>query len=306
MAAQAREILGEIEDHDGMAAAIEAGLPMRRIEEAAAGKQARIDSGEDVIVGVNKYQAGEPEAVELLQVQNTEVRQEQVERLARLRSTRDRAAVTRTLEALRTAARRDEGNLLELSIQAIRARATVGEVSSALEDVYGRHQGPVSTVRGVYASGYADDRLESIQARVERFAERVGRRPRMLVVKLGQDGHNRGAKVVVSAFADLGFDVDLGPLFSTPAEAARHAIENDVHVIGVSSLAAGHRVLVPELLEELQASGAQAVAVVVGGVVPPADVSVLEAAGVAAVFPPGTPIPDAADVVLDTIEAHAS
>jgi methylmalonyl-CoA mutase len=304
VAARAREILAEVEALGGMAKAIEAGVPTRRIEEAAARKQARLDSGEDVIVGVNKYRADESEQVELLQVQNAEVRRQQTDRLRELKDRRDQAAVDRALGALRAAAERNEGNLLTLAIDAMRARATVGEVSSALEDVYGRYQGSTSTVSGVYASGYAEGGLREIQERVARFAEREGRRPRMLVVKLGQDGHNRGAKVVVTAFADLGFDVDLGPLFSTPAEAARHAVENDVHVVGVSSLAAGHRVLVPELIKALAAEGASGVAVVVGGVVPPDDVPALRAQGVAAVFPPGTPIPEAARMVLDAIEAR--
>ena len=300
---RAREILVEIEEHGGMANAIEAGLPMRRIEEAAARKQARIDRGEDVIVGVNKYRTEQQDEVALLAVDHAEVRREQIDRLARLRAKRDAGAVEGALAALREAARTGDGNLFALSIEAMRARATVGEVSAALEDVFGRYRGSVDTVVGVYGGSYPDNGLKDMRNRVEAFALRVGRRPRMLVAKLGQDGHSRGAKVVVTGFADLGFDIDLGPLFSTPTEVARHAVENDVHAIGVSSLTAGHRTLVPQLMKALASESGSDIVVVVGGVVPPEDLPLLEAAGVSAVFPPGTPIPDAAARVLDAIEA---
>ena len=301
-----QETLAEVEDHGGMANAVEAGLPMRRIEEAAARKQARIDRCEDVIVGVNKYRSEQHDAVALLTVDNAAVRREQAGRLERLRAERDDGAVKSALAALRKAADTGEGNLLALSIEAMRARATVGEVSTALEDVFGRYRGSVNTVVGVYGSAYPDDGLKDIRGRVKAFASRVGRRPRMLVAKLGQDGHDRGAKVVVTGLADLGFDIDLGPLFSSPAETARHAVENDVHAIGVSSLTAGHRILVPQLMKALAAESGPEIVVVVGGVVPPEDVLLLEDAGVSAVFPPGTPIPVAAARVLDAIESSGT
>jgi methylmalonyl-CoA mutase len=306
LADKARGIMKEVEDAGGMAAAIEAGLPMRRIEEAAATKQARIDRGVDVIVGVNKYPPDVDDRVDLLEVDNAEVRKEQIERIGQLKKARDGGAVTAALHALTEAAKTGEGNLLALSIVAVRARATVGEITMALEEVYGRHRANVRTVQGVYAASYDDDALNVMLDRVKAFERKEGRRPRMLVVKLGQDGHDRGAKVVATAFADLGFDVDLGPLFSTPTEAARHAVENDVHVVGVSSLAAGHKTLVPELIAALKKEDAGDVLVVCGGVIPPDDYAFLKREGVAAVFGPGTPIPDAAGEVLDALEQRGA
>ncbi|MFZ9886638.1 MAG: methylmalonyl-CoA mutase [Myxococcota bacterium] len=304
LATRAREILGEVEQLGGMAKAIESGLPKLRIEEAAARKQARIDRGDDVIVGVNKYPPETDEHVDVLKIDNAAVREEQLERLAALRATRNEDAVRGALAALEAGAQGDV-NLLELSVHAMRARATVGEVSDALERVFGRHRAEIRKVSGVYAGAYGENGpIEAVRARIENFLEREGRRPRMLVVKMGQDGHDRGAKVVATAFADLGFDVDVGPLFQTPEEAARHAIESDVHVVGVSSLAAGHRTLVPLLIEALRAAGAADILVVAGGVIPPDDEPALRSAGVSAVFGPGTPIPAAAHAVLDALAAR--
>jgi methylmalonyl-CoA mutase len=299
---KARSLLDEVEAEGGMAKAIETGMPKRRIEEAAAKRQARIDRGEEVIVGVNKYKlAAEDRAVELLDVDNAAVLKEQTERLAELKRSRDDQQVAAALAALQAGARAD-ANLLELSIAAMRARCTVGEVSLALETVFGRHQADAAVVTGVYAPGAQTDdvQVQKARAAVDVFAAIDGRRPRILVVKLGQDGHDRGAKVVASAFADMGFDVDVGPLFSTPDEAAQAAIDADVHVVGVSSLAAGHKTLVPQLIAALRDKGADNVIVVAGGVIPPADWAFLKAAGVACVFGPGTPIPQAA---LDVIAA---
>ena len=303
LATKARAILTEVEALGGMAKAIEQGMPKRRIEEAAARRQARIDRGLETIVGVNKYTLDhEDQPVELLDVDNQAVRDEQVARLAQIKGTRDRAAVDRALTALKDAAASGKGNLLELAIPAMRARATVGEVSLALEQAFGRHQAQTRLVSGVYQSAFGDDaKLGVLRTEVEAFARTEGRRPRILVVKLGQDGHDRGQKVVATAFADLGFDVDVGPLFSTPEEAARAAVENDVHVVGVSSLAAGHNTRVPGLLAELKKLGAGEVVVVAGGVIPPKDHAFLKEAGCALVFGPGTPIPDAARGVLGAI-----
>ena len=302
LADKARGILDEVAELGGMAKAIASGMPKLRIEESAAKKQARIDRGEEVIVGVNKYLVeGDEPGVDILKIDNSEVRKEQVARLEELRKSRDAKAVARALDALREGAQ-GAANLLELSVNAMRARCTVGEVSSALEDVFGRHQAEVRSVSGVYAGAYGEDsKTEELRDEIERFAKDEGRRPRLLVVKLGQDGHDRGAKVVATAFADLGFDVDVGPLFQTPEEAARHAVENDVHAVGVSSLAAGHRTLVPRLIEALRQEGADDVVVIAGGVIPPEDEPALCEAGVALVFGPGTPIPDAALKVLTAI-----
>jgi methylmalonyl-CoA mutase len=300
---KARAVIADIDAKGGMAKAIEQGIPKRTIEEAAARRQSRIDSGREVIVGVNKYVSDEPEDnVELLDVDNVAVLKEQTERLQQLRSSRDEARAQAALAALEAGARGSE-NLLALSIAAMRARCTVGEVSLALEKVFGRHQADASVVTGVYApqaqAPTAD--IAAVRARVEAFLASEGRRPRLLVVKLGQDGHDRGAKVVASAFADLGFDVDVGPLFQTPEEGARLAIDSDVHVVGVSSLAAGHKTLVPRLVEALKAQGAGDIVVIAGGVIPPKDHEFLKAHGVACVFGPGTPIPQAALAVLDAI-----
>ncbi len=324
LADKARALMLDIEAEGGMAAAIEKGIPKRKIEEAAARRQARIDQGAEVIVGVNKYQLEvEDQAVPILDVDNVAVLAEQKARLATLKSERDDAVVKAALQALEDGARAapSEGggnNLLALCIPAMRARATVGEVSDALERVFGRHKAVTSVVTGVYAGtynqaaqkggksagkgghgGHGDDpAIQAVRDDVAAFARSEGRRPRLLVVKLGQDGHDRGAKVVASAFADLGFDVDVGPLFSTPAEAARAAIESDVHVVGVSSLAAGRKTLVPMLVAELQKQGANDVVVIAGGVIPPQDHALLKSQGVACVFGPGTPIPAAARAVL--------
>jgi methylmalonyl-CoA mutase len=304
IAGRAREILVEVEAAGGMTRAVQSGLPMRRIEEAAAQKQARIDRGSDVIVGVNKYMLppDDETKVDVLVVDNDEVRREQIARLEAMKKSRDEGRVQALLGELENGARAG-ANLLELTIPAMRARATVGEVSLALERVFGRHKAETKVASGIYTKTYGDDDgVNAIIARTAAFAASHGRRPRMLVVKLGQDGHDRGAKVVATAFADLGFDVDIGPLFSTPEEAARHAIENDVHVVGVSTLAAGHRTLVPALQKALAAAGAADIHIVVGGVIPPDDIAPLLAGGVSAVFTPGTPIPEAAARVLDALE----
>jgi methylmalonyl-CoA mutase len=303
LAARARTHLAEVEELGGMAAAIAQGLPKRRIEEASARTQARIDSGRQTIVGVNRYQAGvEPGDMEILRIDNRAVREAQLARLERLRAERDPAAVATALGALGAAAASGEGNLLALSLDAARARATVGEISYALEEVFGRYQAPVSIVSGVYARELQEEEaVARVRRRSDDFLRRHGRRPRLLVAKLGQDGHDRGQKVIATAFADLGFDVDVGPLFQTPEEVARQAVENDVHVVGVSSLAAGHLTLVPELCRALAARGRSDVLVVAGGVIPEADHAALHSAGVAAVFGPGTVIPVAAEQLLDRL-----
>ncbi|UUX48423.1 methylmalonyl-CoA mutase [Nisaea acidiphila] len=286
----------EVESFGGMAKAIEAGIPKMRIEEAAARTQARIDSGRQTIVGVNKYRIDEPENVEVLKVDNQSVRRQQLEKLERLRAERDETETRKMLDRLTESASSGEGNLLALAVDAARARATVGEISDALEKVYGRHVAEVKTVSGVYASevGKGADAVEEVRKAVDAFEAMEGRRPRILIAKMGQDGHDRGQKVIASAFADLGFDVDIGPLFQTPEEAARQAVENDVHVIGASSLAAGHLTLVPALKAELEKLGREDILIVVGGVVPPQDYDALYKAGAKAIFPPGTVISDAA------------
>ncbi len=299
LADDARVLIREVEQAGGMTKAIERGLPKRRIEEAAARRQARIDAGLDVIVGVNRFRSDGDASVDLLEVDNRAVRARQVERLERLRAGRDDGAVARSLDALRVAARSGHGNLLDRSIEAARCRATLGEISSALEEVYGRHAADSATVSGVYAREMGDQPgFLATRELAEAFLRRMGRRPRILVVKLGQDGHDRGARVVATAFADLGFDVDVGPLFQLPSEAARQAAENDVHFVGVSSLAGGHMTLVPELVDALAAIGRPDIRVVAGGVIPPADYEALYAVGVAAVFGPGTVIPEAAGRLL--------
>ncbi|MDJ0927100.1 MAG: methylmalonyl-CoA mutase [Gammaproteobacteria bacterium] len=302
LVAEARKLIDEVEEMGGMTKAVESGMPKLRIEQAAALRQARIDRGEEVIVGVNKYEREDEPDVEVLDIDNTAVREAQVSRLAEIRAGRDQAACDQSLAALREAGEQGSGNLLALAVDAARARASVGEISTALEEVYGRHKAVIQSISGVYGSAYeGDENFARIQAEVDQFARDEGRRPRMLVVKLGQDGHDRGAKVIATAFADLGFDVDIGPLFQTPDEAARHAIENDVHVVGVSSQAAGHKTLVPQLLEDLRSQGAGDILVVCGGVIPPKDYDELKAAGVSAVFGPGTNIPAAASEVIGLI-----
>jgi methylmalonyl-CoA mutase len=300
---EARKQLGEIEATGGMTKAIQQGIPKMRIEEAATRRQARVDSGDDVIVGVNKYAIAQQAEIEIRDIDNDVVREAQLARLAAIRASRDEAAVDATLAKLTELARSGEGNLLEVAIEAARVRATVGEICDALEQVYTRHRAEVRSVSGIYSSAYkGDDDFENVCKEVASFAEQVGRQPRMLVVKLGQDGHDRGMKVIATAFADIGFDVDVGPLFQTPEEAARMAIDNDVHVVGVSSQAAGHKTLVPLLIEELRKQGAEDVAVVVGGVIPPPDYEYLIEQGAGAVFGPGTSIPKAACEVLEVLK----
>ncbi len=293
----------EVEGLGGMAKAIEAGIPKLRIEEAAARTQARIDSGRQTVVGVNKYKLDEKEDIDVLKVDNSAVRGAQLEKLKRLRAERDETACTQALEALTKAAETGEGNLLELSVNAARAKATVGEMTSALEKVYGRHVAEIRSIAGVYRKevGAGSKTVDKVLEMVETFAEKEGRRPRILVAKMGQDGHDRGQKVIASAFADLGFDVDIGPLFQTPGEAAKQAVENDVHIIGASSLAAGHLTLVPELKAELKKLGREDIMIVVGGVIPPQDFDALTAAGAAAIFPPGTVIGEAAIGLLEKL-----
>ncbi|MBU1173825.1 MAG: methylmalonyl-CoA mutase [Alphaproteobacteria bacterium] len=284
----------EVEELGGMSKAIEAGIPKMRIEEAAARTQARIDAGTQTIVGVNKYRAADEAKIEILRVDNDSVRRQQLAKLVRLRAERDEEKVQASLAAL-TEGARGGGNLLALGVDAARAKATVGEISDAMEAVYGRHQAEIRTISGVYKhEGRAMEGLKRVQAMVETFAEHDGRRPRLLVAKIGQDGHDRGQKVIATAFADLGFDVDIGPLFSTPEEVARQAVENDVHIVGVSSLAAGHLTLVPELNAALEAQGRGDIMIVVGGVIPPEDYDAVYAAGAKAIFGPGTNIPGAA------------
>jgi methylmalonyl-CoA mutase len=302
LAAAAWEFIEEVEELGGMTKAVETGMPKLRIEEAAARRQARIDRGEESIVGVNKYVPEKPEHVEILVIDNAKVREAQIARLKRVRETRDKKKCDAALDALTRAAESGDGNLLALAIEATRVRATVGEISSALEKVFGRYRAVSPSISGVYGAAYAGDvEFERIQADVAAFAAEEGRRPRMLVVKMGQDGHDRGAKLIATAFADLGFDVDVGPLFQTPAEAARQAIENDVHVIGVSSQAAGHRTLVPLLVAELRGQGGEDVLVICGGVIPPQDYDFLKREGVGAIFGPGTKVPFAAAEVLSLI-----
>jgi methylmalonyl-CoA mutase len=302
MAAEARKLIGEVEALGGMTKAVESGMPKLRIEEAAARRQARIDRGEEIVVGVNKYKPGEQEPIEIRDIDNTAVRLSQIARLRSVRAKRDAAAVEKTLAALGEAAKTGTGNLLALAIDAMRARATVGEVSDALEKIYTRHRATIRSVTGIYGSAYDGDAgFARIKADVASFAGAEGRRPRMLVVKLGQDGHDRGAKVIATAFADIGFDVDVGPLFQTPEEAARQAIENDVHVVGVSSQAAGHKTLVPALIDALKSARAEDIVVVCGGVIPPQDYQALLDAGVAAIYGPGTNIPHAAAEVIGLV-----
>jgi methylmalonyl-CoA mutase len=321
MADKAWAIIEEVEAMGGMTRAVDSGWAKLKIEASAAEKQARIDSGQDVIVGVNKYRPKTQEPVDILQIDNVKVREGQIARLARVRATRDGERVRAALAALtacargeggeggeggQTAAAGRPGNLLALAIDAIRARATVGEVSDALEQVFGRHRADIQKVTGVYAAAYHQDYdsaegWERLKAEIAAFAAQQGRRPRVMIAKLGQDGHDRGAKVVATAFADLGYDVDIGPLFQTPEECARQAIENDVHAVGVSTLAAGHRTLVPAIIQALRDQGADDIIVFVGGVIPQQDYDFLYQAGVKGIYGPGTPIPVSAKDVLEQI-----
>ena len=305
LAQAARELIAQVEDLGGMTKAVEEGMPKRVIEEAAARKQARVDKAEEVVVGVNKYARAEEDDLDILDVDNAAVRESQIKRLNTIRNTRDGAACQAALDALTQAAESGAGNLLELAVEATRKRATVGEISDALEKVYTRHRAQIRSISGVYGAAYEGDAgFDKIRKDVAAFAEAEGRRPRMLVVKMGQDGHDRGAKVIATAFADIGFDVDVGPLFQTPDEAARQAIENDVHVIGVSSQAAGHKTLVPALIDELKAQGAEDILVVCGGVIPAQDYDFLKAKGVAAIYGPGTNIPTAAAEIMEIIRTR--
>jgi methylmalonyl-CoA mutase len=303
LAAKAWGHISEVEELGGMAKAIEAGIPKLRIEEAAAKTQARIDSGQQSVIGVNKYRPTGESTIDVLKVDNSAVRQLQIDKLARLKHDRDPKAVEEALAALTRAADRGNGNLLALAIDAARAKATVGEMSLALEKVFGRHRAEIKSIAGVYRKevGTMSEAVDRVLKRVAAFEADEGRRPRILVAKIGQDGHDRGQKVIASAFADLGFDVDIGPLFATPAEAARQAVENDVHIVGVSSLAAGHLTLVPELKAALVREGRDDIMIVVGGVVPPQDYDALKKAGAEAIFPPGTVIAEAADELVKAL-----
>ncbi len=299
---EARKIISEVDEMGGMAKAIAAGMPKMRIEESSARKQARIDQGKDVIVGVNKYQVEEDRELDVLEV-SSDVRDEQVARLKEIRAKRDDAEVKRALEAVTNCAAAD-GNLLEVCIPAMRARATVGEVSDAIEKVFGRYVATTQCISGAFAAEYGESEvIEAVRKRTAEFAEKHGRRPRILVTKMGQDGHDRGYKLISTAYADLGFDVDISPMFQTPAEAARMAIENDVHVVGVSSLAAGHKYLVPEVRRELDEQGSKEICVVVGGIIPPKDYDQLLESGATAIFGPGTPVIESANKVLNILEA---
>lgn len=296
---KARELIAEIEELGGMAKAIETGLPKMRIEEAAARRQARIDSGRDIIIGVNAYQIQEKEQLDILEIDNTEVRESQIRRLNEVKTGRDSQEVERLLNELTEAAKNPEKNLLAAAVEAARARATLGEISSALEKVYGRYQAKVRTISGVYSGEISmDENYKKARELSDRFALEDGRRPRILVAKMGQDGHDRGAKVIATSFADIGFDVDIGPLFQTPSEVARQAVENDVHVLGISSLAGGHKTLIPEVIDELKKEGRGDIVVIAGGVIPEKDYAFLKKAGVWEIFGPGTVISKAASKIL--------
>ncbi len=293
----------EVEELGGMAKAIASGLPKLRIEEAAARRQAHIDSGQETIVGVNRYRLDREDPLEILEVDNAEVLRQQVQRLQELRAARDTAAVEQALAAITRCAETGEGNLLALAVEAAKARATLGEISDACEKVAGRHKAQVKTISGVYSAEFGEEAaVKEVQQLIEQFAAREGRRPRIMIAKMGQDGHDRGAKVVATAYADLGFDVDVGPLFQTPAETARQAVENDVHIVGMSSLAAGHKTLLPQLIAELRKLGREDIMVVVGGVIPSQDYDYLREQGAAAIFGPGTVIPDAARIMIEELE----
>ncbi|WP_417208044.1 methylmalonyl-CoA mutase [Antarctobacter sp.] len=306
LAEEAWKLIEEVDEMGGMTRAVESGMPKLRIEETAAQRQAEIDRGTDVIVGVNKYKLDKQDALDILDIDNAKVREGQVARLEKIRATRDEPACQAALDEL-TRRCKAGGNLLEAAVEAARARASVGEISMAMEKEFGRHRAEVKTLAGVYGAAYeGDEGFAAIQKSVEAFAEAEGRRPRMLVVKMGQDGHDRGAKVIATAFADIGFDVDVGPLFQTPEEAAQDAIDNDVHVIGISSQAAGHKTLAPQLVDELKKQGAGDILVICGGVIPQQDYAFLYNAGVKAIFGPGTNIPEAAQDILRLIRAASA
>ena len=300
---EARKLIDEVDQMGGMTKAVEAGMPKLKIEAAAARKQAAIDRGDEVIVGVNKFRREEEEDIDILMIDNEAVRESQCQRLEKVRAERNQANCQHALDALRNASRSGQGNLLKLAIAAARVRASVGEISNALEQEFGRHQAVIRSIGGVYSAMYEDDEsFESLKQQVNNFATSEGRRPRMLVVKLGQDGHDRGAKIIATSFADMGFDIDIGPLFQTPQEAVRQAIENDVHIIGISSQAAGHRTLVPGVMQALADENAKDIIVICGGVIPPDDYQMLKDVGVAAVFGPGTNIPDAVAKIIDILQ----
>ncbi|GAB6278052.1 MAG: methylmalonyl-CoA mutase [Lentimicrobium sp.] len=302
LAHRAWKLIQEVEDLGGMAKAIETGLPKLRIEEAAARKQARIDANKDIIVGVNKYRLEKEEPIEVLEVDNTAVREAQIRRLNELKANRDNEAVKKALDAIMEACATGEGNLLELAVEAAKARATLGEISYACEKIFGRYEAVTKSISGVYSlESKDDDNFRKACEMADEFARLEGRRPRIMIAKMGQDGHDRGAKVVATGYADIGFDVDIGPLFQTPAEAARQAVENDVHILGVSSLAAGHKTLVPQVIEELKNLGRDDILVIVGGVIPPQDYEFLYKAGVVAIFGPGTVVSEAAIKILEIL-----
>ena len=285
-----------------MAAAIETGIPKMRIEEAAARTQARIDSGAQKIIGVNEYRLEKEDPIDILEVDNTAVREQQIARLKELRTNRDNAAVQKALDAITECVRTGEGNLLELAVEAARLRASLGEISDACEKIVGRYKATIRTISGVYSSETKNDSdFERASALTEQFAKKEGRRPRIMIAKMGQDGHDRGAKVVATGYADCGFDVDMGPLFQTPAEAAKQAVENDVHILGVSSLAAGHKTLVPQVMDELKKLGREDIIVIAGGVIPAQDYDYLYKAGVAAIFGPGTSVTKAAIAIMEIL-----
>lgn len=304
LAEKAWDLIQEIENLGGMAKAIETGIPKMKIEEAAARTQARIDSGKQIIVGVNRYTLEKEEPIEILEIDNTAVRMQQIERLKQLRASRNNEEVKKALDAITECARTGNGNLLELAVEAARVRATLGEISDACEKVAGRYKAIIRTISNVYSSETKNDaNFQRASQLTEEFAKKEGRRPRIMIAKMGQDGHDRGAKVVATGYADCGFDVDMGPLFQTPAEAAKQAVENDVHVVGVSSLAAGHKTLIPQLIEELKRLGREDILVVAGGVIPPQDYDFLYKAGVAAIFGPGTPVTKAACTIMEMLLA---
>ena len=302
IAEKAWKLIEEVEDLGGMTKAIEAGIPKLRIEEAAARKQARIDSNQDIIVGINKYRLAEEAPITTLEVDNQTVRTSQIERLNRIKATRDSKKVTGALGLLTAAAKSNQDNLLALAVEAARERATLGEISDALEAAFGRYKAQIKSFSGVYSKEIKDDEsFKKAQELADKFAEQEGRRPRIMIAKMGQDGHDRGAKVVATGYADVGFDVDIGPLFQTPQEAAKQAVENDVHILGVSSLAAGHKTLVPQVIDALKTYGREDIMVIVGGVIPKQDYQYLFDAGAVAVFGPGTKISDAAIQILDIL-----
>jgi methylmalonyl-CoA mutase len=302
LAVEAKKLIDEVEALGGMTRAVESGMPKLRIEESAARRQVRVDRGEDVIVGVNKYRPDSEQPIDVLDIDNSKVRNAQIERLEKVRSERDEARCQAALAAITQVARSAEGNLLEACVEATRARASVGEISDVMESVFTRHRATIRSISGVYGKAYENDKMfQNVRSEIEAFAAEEGRRPRMLVAKMGQDGHDRGAKVIATAFADIGFDVDIGPLFATPEEAAHQAVENDVHVVGVSSQAAGHKTLVPQLVDALRKLGANDIIVICGGVIPPQDYDFLLEKGVSAIYGPGTNIPAAAGEIIDLI-----